>query len=365
MKSNSLKLITLGLLVMACGTLFAQRTPNKRGEINYTRLPLTPLQENIKTYQIDAILTSLSAEDNRDQLTRTLTNAFRLHGYEKVEENADLRFGLALSPAHVNSINPEKTERKEKQGDKEVSVPYYYYNIEIRYPLSLSINDQLNNNRISSGFVNNSNDYVYAKSPEFKTTAERTKWYNDHYKKFVQDWKKKHLDFLLGSVKSRIENLYAFTPTRVYQPVYTASKRRVDYTDLDKAQELAIQAYKMVTPQDSFNEAFQQQINQAIVIWKEVISQLDQTDKRARINPKVASAIQKNLAVAYYWIGDMEMAYHHNNEQAQIDRSKHWSRHFERQIKDRETRLAGGKEDAEDFEEMTELEEEDDDDDDN
>lgn len=364
MKKVTLSLLALLILAFSSFNLIAQRNSIKRATFTYTRLPLTPLHEGIKTYQIKPILVSVSADDNREQLTLSLNNAFTLHGYERVSENADIVFGLELSPSQVKGVTAEKIDKKEKKDDKEITVPYYFYNVEIRFPLSFTINDKVKNTTLSSGFVNNSNDYVYVKTPEFRTTAERYKWWNDNKSTFIKNWKKNELNSNLAKVQGRVENLYAFTPTMVYQAVYSASKRKVDYTDMDKAQELAIAAYTGVNEKDGFNEAFTTQINEAISMWKSILTQYDESTKKARINKKVASNIHKNLANAYYWMGEIDQARNHRILQSQIDKSLIWSKSFDIKLQDRAFRLAGGKEGADDFEVIADEEEEEDGDED-
>jgi hypothetical protein len=362
MTRKIIKIANVFLLLLISVTLFAQRTPSKRAEFNYVRLPLSPLNENIKTYDIKPILFNLPAEDSREELTRIISNSFKLHGYQKVESDGDIHFGIALSPFGIKELHPEKTIKKEKQGDKTVDVTYYYYQVELRYPLSLSISDKFKTDYRTREFVNNSNDYSYASTPSFKTTAERTKWWNDNKKKFTQDWKKAQLEANLNSIRRRVESLYAFTPVRVYEPVYTASRRKVDYTDLDKAQEIAVLAYKTINVTDGFGDSFKTQIKEAITIWKNALTQLEPTNKKARINSKVAIALNRNIAVAYNWLTDFDQAEYHVQQEASHSRSKNWSTHFTKQIADRKARVGGGKQDVDDEDDNDEFVEEDDDD---
>lgn len=357
MKKTTLSLFVLMILAFSSFNLFAQRNSIKRATFTYTRLPLTPLHEGIKTYEIKPVLVAVSADDNREQLTAQISNAFKLHGYEKVSENGDIEFGLALSPSHLKAVNAEKVDKKEKKDDKEIMVPYYFYNVEIRFPVSLAISDKVTKTTLSRGFVNNSNDYVYVKTPEFRTTSERSKWWNDNKTVFVKKWKNDELNRNLASVKERVENLYGFTPTMVFQAVYSASKRKVDYADMDKAQEIAIAAYTSVNETDGFNEAFTSQINEAITLWKSILTQYDESTKKARINKKVASNIHKNLANAYYWMGEIDQAGNHGILQSQIDKSFIWSKSFDKKLQDRAIRLAGGKEGVDDFEVISEEDE--------
>jgi hypothetical protein len=356
-KRKTLAIIALMALSHCSLNLYAQRSSTERATFTYTRLPLTPLHEGIKTYEIESVLVAVSADDNREQLTALLQNAFKLHGYDKVMENGDIVFGLSLSPSHLKGVNAEKIDKKEKKDDKEITIPYYYYNIEIRFPLSFTIKDKVTNTVLSSGFVNNSNDYVYAKTPEFRTTAERTKWWSANKNEFIKKWKKEELNRNLATVKERVENLYGFTPTMVYQAVYSASKRKVDYTDLDQAQLQALAAYKSITVESSFNEEFKTQMNEAINMWKKILTEFDESTKKARINKKVASNIHKNLANAYLWLGEFDLAKEHRVLQSQIDKSLIWSKSFDIKLQDRAIRLAGGQEGVDDFEVIVEEEE--------
>lgn len=360
MKRKILTIIAMVVLTNCNLSLYAQRSSTERVTFTYTRLPLTPLHEGIKTYEIEPVLVAVSADDNREQLTARLHNAFKLYGYEKVVENGDIVFSLNLSPSHLKAVNAEKIDKKEKKDDKEINVPYYFYNVEIRFPLAFTITDKVTNAILFNGYVNNSNDFVYVKTPEFRTPAERNKWWTANKNTFIKNWKKDELNRNLAWVKERVENLYAFTPTVVFQAVYSASKRKVDYSDLDQAQQLALAAYKSVTPENSFNEDFKTQINEAIGLWKKILTEYDESTKKARINKKVASNIHKNLANAYLWLGEIDLAKEHRVLQSQIDRSLIWSKSFDIKLQDRQIRLAGGKEGIDDFEVIAEEEEADD-----
>ncbi|PKP36165.1 MAG: hypothetical protein CVT98_08810 [Bacteroidetes bacterium HGW-Bacteroidetes-15] len=360
MKRKIFTIIAMVVLTNCNLSVYAQRNSTERATFTYTRLPLTPLHEGIKTYEIKPVIVAASADDNREQLTARLHNAFNLYGYEKVVENGDIVFGLALSPSHLKAVYAEKIDKKEKKDDKEITVSYYYYNIEIRFPLSFTINDKVTKTTLSSGFVNNSNDYVYVETPKFGSPTERSKWWNSNKNEFIKNWKKDELNRNLGTVKERVENLYGYTPTMVYQAVYSASKRKVDYSDLDQAQQLALAAYKSVTAENGFNEEFNTQIYEAIGMWKKILTEYDESTKKARINKKVASNIHKNLANAYYWMGEIDQARDHRILQSQIDKSLIWSKSFDIKLQDRAFRLAGGKESADDFEVISDVEEADD-----
>lgn len=341
--------------------LQAQRTPNKRQAFTYTRAPLKPFDSELKTYEVEIKITGVGAGENRADISRQMENAIKLHGYEKVEEDGDIRIVLSLEQSEIANIHERTKETKSKQGDTEVIVRKYYYDVEIRYPLHLGIFVGAGS-VVDERYVNNSQDYVFASTPQSDTRAIRSTWWNSNKDSFIRNWKKSNLEASLNSAQRRIENLYAFTPTRVYQQVYTASKRRVDYSDLDKAQELALAAYSKINVSDGFHAEFTDTISQAIEIWKTALSQYDPDDRRARINSKVAAVIQRNIIIAYSWMADFDASYAHNAELASLDRaSERWARHLEPQIKDRQARIGQMDEDFE-FEELQEMEDDDDDD---
>lgn len=343
--------------------LQAQRTPNKKQSFTYTRAPLKPFDSELKTYSVDIQITGVGAGENREEFSKQMKNAITMHGYEKVEEQGDIRFVLSLEQSEIADLHERTIEQKEKQGDNEVTVYRYYYDVEIRYPLQLKV-FQGADNLAEEIYINNSQDYVFLSTPRRNDKEARSNWWNSNKESFVRKWKESNLETNLNSIQKRIENLYAYTPTTIYQPVYTASRRKVDYSDLDNAQELALAAYSKINVTDGFNAEFSDTMNEAIKIWKSALSQYDPHTKRARINTKVATALQRNIITAYCWMGDFDASYSHNSELASLGKSgERWAKHLESQIRDRQARI--GQLDGEfEFEELPDMEDDDDDGDD-
>jgi hypothetical protein len=360
------KKITLLLILALCLSsinLWAQRTPSKNQTFTYTRSPLKPLDNEVKSYHVRTSIRELSANESRVDVTRQMENSIKLYGYERVPEKGDIEILLTLGQDYIKEIHERRKEVKVKRDGKDVTEYKYYYDVEIKYPLSVLITRRYENGSsiIESFQPNNSNDYVYVSTGEFNSAQDRGNWWRQNKEGFILNWKKKQLGENLSAAQRRIENLYAFTPTRVHQSVYAASKRRVDYTDMEQAQQLALAAYAMVNPNDGFGNGYKSKMDEAIQIWKTTLAQLDGVDKKARINHKVAIAIQRNIVTAYCWMGDFNSAYAHNNELANLDKGARWARHLENQIKDRQARI-GGLDGDFDFEE-TETPDDDDDDD--
>jgi hypothetical protein len=351
------------VLLLYFGTfLQAQRIQNSRQSFTYVRNPLKPFNSELKTYTVEVKISAVGAGESREEISRKMENAITLHGYQKIEEQGDIRIVLSLGQSEITAIHERTTEHKTKQGDKEVVVQKYHYDIEIRYPLHLGV---FKGQEIVDGtHINKSNDYVYATTPMSNDRPARTKWWNDNKETFIRNWKKSQLDANLSEAQKRVENLFAYTPTREHQSVYSASRRRVDYSDLDKAQQLAMAAYSKVNVADGFNDEFTKLMNEAILIWKSVLNEYDANDKKARINAKVASSIQRNLIVSYCWMGNFDASLVHNAELASIDRvGERWANHLYAQIRDRKARL-GQMEEGYEFEELADMDDDDDGDDD-
>lgn len=104
---------------------------------------------------------------------------------------------------------------------------------------------------------------------------------------------------------------FSYTPYTV-EIHYVKSKKDYDYSRIEKASQLAVEAYSRI--KENYNsESGKVKITQAIELWEKDLSEANVNDKKARIDKKVAAILYENLAVAYLFMQDFEIALDHIN----------------------------------------------------
>lgn len=98
-------------------------------------------------------------------------------------------------------------------------------------------------------------------------------------------------------------------PSFVYEEfdVFTAKGKAFDYSELDQAQEMAMGAYESFREQGPNAQGIDQ-LKSAIQVWEKEVAQLDEEDKKARINKSVGKGLYENLANAYLYVYDVDAA---------------------------------------------------------
>lgn len=107
---------------------------------------------------------------------------------------------------------------------------------------------------------------------------------------------------VMYQMKKVIESLYDrmyFVKKKHKFDVASAKGKNYDYTALDQAQDNALDAIKV--------ENYAMLAN-SIEVWKEHLAQASEFDRKAMINPNIASGLAGNIAIAYFLMDDMEAA---------------------------------------------------------
>lgn len=84
-------------------------------------------------------------------------------------------------------------------------------------------------------------------------------------------------------------------------PVYRFSDKQHDYSDLNRAADLARRGYS------KRNEGLHE-LRQALQLWRAAVASADMNDKRARINRKIAVKLYESIGVASLVLGDSAAA---------------------------------------------------------
>lgn len=298
------RLLVIGMMLMPMLTI-AQNIDRENFTVNYLRLPKSPLPENVKTYTAKANVPSLSASQNRSSIEKSVKSAMKLHGFEKVESDGDLNITVSLGSFNYQNrkFNSEKKQSKDKEG-KVTTYYEYWYTFEYRYPVRMVIKDQVNGEELYNGYVDNSQDYNSASTSRTRSSDYLSKsWESALDKK-----RSEALSHHLNTVSRHISNYYGFTPSKQSVQLRKIKKfKKHDYTELNAACDNAETALTgMEAKMDYLTEDLEATLQAALKTWESELSQADFSDKKARINEKVASVLLNNIAIANYWLANFD-----------------------------------------------------------
>lgn len=270
-----MKLILLTVGLIACSSLFAQKSTSKKVKTQYLNIP------NYDVTNTDvASLSAFFATGNT------------AYGAKKLK---DIKAVCVVKGGSIKDA-------------KELTTYYYEHDV-TRPPSYLFLKDGEGNavyaSEISKGgsdkadFGKEKCEFWIKTNLDKKYTAGKASWERSEHGAYISSEKEKASALL----KSNGLVSYSFAELEVY----SAKGKGLDYTELDKAFELAMTAYEAIEKSGISKKSFDQ-LGEAIVIWDTELEKADMENKDARINKKVAQGILMNLTMAHMFRYEMEKA---------------------------------------------------------
>jgi tetratricopeptide (TPR) repeat protein len=181
-----------------------------------------------------------------------------------------------------------------------VEVPTYYYEIPVKTP------------SVIVSVKNAAGDVIFAeevlKSADDQSLFGFDKCENWYKATLEKNWAEQGQEYMKNGNIFRIENAIEEAQNKIKSELFyeLASKeievdwyknKNHDYSELEEAAQIAVKGYEM------FNESYnsvgaKEKLSEAITIWSKEIQNLDEDDKKARINTKVGKSIYTNMAHA-------------------------------------------------------------------
>lgn len=118
-------------------------------------------------------------------------------------------------------------------------------------------------------------------------------------------------------VRKVIQENILFGIEKVHFKVAYAKSKKYDYSELEKAFQLAETSYERYK-NDGINAASLNEIEKAVKVWELFLKESDLGDKKAKVNLKVTRALHNNLRMAYAVLLDYEKSLYHERKAAQI-----------------------------------------------
>ncbi|AZQ63100.1 hypothetical protein EI427_12885 [Flammeovirga pectinis] len=307
MKKLILTSLILSFCIMNGTSLFAQNLKKESVKVNYIQLPGNPLPSDITTYSRNIKLpSSLNAGESRSAISSTLEKNARIAGYKLVEEGAPVELFVEIQNFYNRSFESRTIEKEEKRGEEKVKVNYYVYDLQYKYPLYFSL--KVNGEKIQDGYINNSNDYKLATSPEFKNSNDRYEWYKKNKTSFISSLRSSALNTNSGAYGKSLTDNYAFqSKSKLVSVLNIKTTKKKNYDDVNAiGLEMQTALESILPKKGSAGADFNEKSGPVIEKYIALLEQVDWKNKKARLNKKAGAYLAGNIAILSFWANDFD-----------------------------------------------------------
>jgi hypothetical protein len=104
---------------------------------------------------------------------------------------------------------------------------------------------------------------------------------------------------------------FCYTKVKLGAIVLWVKPKKFDYDELNKGKDLFPDILKSYNAVKKPNQETTDKCREVIVLWKDDLEKSDPDNKKARINKSITGALNYNLGIAYFLVGEYESAYKH------------------------------------------------------
>ena len=294
--------ITSSLLLLffvTVGISLGQNIDKNTNSYTYTRMPSHPFPSSVQEYHVETELYTTPGE-SKYEIDKRIKGAIKIPRLTESTEHQGARFLVRLEGYTRTEIELNETSRKEKRGDEEISVPYYYYSFRYKYPIYFEVSLPDDANPIDKAYLVDASSTSY-KSPEYKSSGQLAKWWSDNRSRVEAGLRTDILKAGVKRLQKRVNDKFAFTQVNEQVDFFTVKKfKGMDYTDVSNAYATASEAIAAIEPSDRvFSETFRTKMQSAIEQWENILTEQDLESRKARINKKVAERMYRNIFQAF------------------------------------------------------------------
>ena len=133
-------------------------------------------------------------------------------------------------------------------------------------------------------------------------------WWMDNKEQFWTNFQRKKLATLLTDLNKHMNSTYGFPTKSSESEIYVIKKYKdFNYSEFVDAMTFAKIGYQKLS-NGIEKDAAKEDLQKAIDIWNNQLSQSNTGDNKSRINKKATALLYANLAEAYMWIDDFNNA---------------------------------------------------------
>ncbi|MCP4440710.1 MAG: leucine-rich repeat domain-containing protein [Aureispira sp.] len=205
-----------------------------------------------------------------------------------------------------------KTTCVRKLGSKKeiVEVTTFYYNINYTAPAAIiKISDAQGHLLYAEKTANvsaSSTKFGYQKCEYFRSDKMKAD-YAKGETSFKVKLNQTSQNDAFQKASTFVNNAIFFNYAEEEFKVASAKGKNFDYSELDEAQAMAVDAYKKMK-KNWTDQTAAVELQKAIGIWEKTLEESNIEDKKARINQKITMALHENIAIASMFLTDYEKA---------------------------------------------------------
>lgn len=282
-------------LFASVGVSVGQNIDKNVDSYTYTRMPSHPFPSSVTSYYITDDLYTGPTESGYE-IAKKIKAAIQIPRLTESSEHKGANFLVRVEGFSRTELEMNEITRKEKRGDEEISVTYYYYSFGYKYPVYYEVTLPNEAEPIDKAYLTKST-YDTHRSPSYKSQGQVYKWWSENKNTVAATLRKKLLQTGIENLKHRVDSRFAFTVVKERALFYTVKKfKKFDYTDVDAAYETAQAAVATIEPTDKiFSGEFSDKMQLAINQWEKIIAEKDLEKRKTRINKKVTERMYRNI----------------------------------------------------------------------
>ncbi len=297
----------LCLLVWVAGTtlLSGQKITTEKFPVQYTALPLNPLNPEFTTYSVSAYGGGSSLAD-LGLTTMSLANQIKFQGFKKVDgKSGHFRVSIQVGYIRIGSATTEKRVSTTKKKDgTEVKTTYYYKKSSYSVPISYRVTDY-EGKTLKEGTVSSNTSAQAVKSKEFTSYTALNNYWQNNRNSLIYGAAKKFVTEKVGSIQSHLSYAYDYRKITYQRDELEVPGKRVDgHEEFNQAYETVKTAFEAMRPNESISE-LAPKVQSSIDFWIKAMDDYPMGNKKTE---KMRHACLMNLATVYFWLEDLAQA---------------------------------------------------------
>ncbi|MFI5204686.1 MAG: tetratricopeptide repeat protein [Flavobacteriales bacterium] len=155
--------------------------------------------------------------------------------------------------------------------------------------------------------IQNTQEFLYFRTQEFKTKGEFQLWWLDNQEKFWQERQDQAVLANVSGINGFLNDKFGYVEQTRKTDLFTIKSKDFDYSDYQKAFLAAQDGMAAIQYKDK-QSTVTTKLQEAAAIYNKALTESDLNNRKARIDKHVTAATYVNLAEVYLWLGDFANA---------------------------------------------------------
>lgn len=302
-------LMSIFIAMYIANVAVGQNLNRENIKFRYTRLPSQPFPKSITSYWLEMDTRYSYYGNSKTETVNALREAARIPGLKKTVKDGAHLF-VRLENFYKTDTEMQEKVEEEKRGDEKVKVTYYYYTFSYKFPLYYEVTLPDEADPVVGSFIENSNNLVTYSTNKYQSRSKLSEYWSNNQSEVVKKLRNELFISVTKNLKKQLGEHFGFTEGRQVITLKKVKKfKSYNYDDVNKAFETAQKAFEKNASSDTLtNEAFRNEMKSAIDMWTKILKEVEPTNKKARINKKIALALYDNLYVGYVLLDQFDEA---------------------------------------------------------